>query len=117
MAPMLKAPLTGSSWKGVPKTLVPLGTTVPGTMGPRSLVHSLKRRPSRPQPMVSRKTNRAVSNWYGHLSMAVVVVVVVLVGGGVVVLVMAVSLGCGVKENLQRDRSQLHSCECNWQYL
>ena len=59
---MLKAPLTGSSWKGVPGTLVPLGTTVPSTIGPRSLVHSLKRRPSRPQPRVSRKTHRAVSN-------------------------------------------------------
>jgi len=60
---MLKAPLTGSSWKGVPGTFVPLGTTVPSTMGPRSFVHSLNRRPSRPQPRVSRKTKRAVSNF------------------------------------------------------
>jgi len=62
MAPILKAPLTGSSWKGVPGTFVPFGTTVPSTIGPSSFVHSLNRRPSRPQPSVSSKTNRAVSN-------------------------------------------------------
>lgn len=62
MAPMLNAALTGSSWNGVPGTLGPLGTMVPSTIGPRSLVHSLNLRPSRPHPRVSRKTNRAVSN-------------------------------------------------------
>jgi hypothetical protein len=60
---MLKAPLTGSSWKGVPGTFVPFGTTVPSTIGPSNFVHSLNRRPSRPHPSVSRKTNRAVSNY------------------------------------------------------
>lgn len=62
MAPMLNAALTGSSWNGVPGTLGPLGTMVPSTIGPRSLVHSLNLRPSRPHPRVSRKTKRAVSN-------------------------------------------------------
>ena len=31
---------TGSSWNCVPGTLAPLGTTVPGTMGPMSLVQA-----------------------------------------------------------------------------
>ncbi len=40
MAPMLKAACTGSSWNWVPGTLAPFGTTVPGTMGPISLVQA-----------------------------------------------------------------------------
>ena len=60
---MLKAPLTGSSMNGVPGTRVPFGITVPSTIGPRSFVHSLNRSASRPQPMVSKKTYRAVSSY------------------------------------------------------
>ena len=40
IAPMLNAACTGSSWYGVPGTFAPFGTTVPGTIGPRSLVHA-----------------------------------------------------------------------------
>ncbi|SPV16504.1 Uncharacterised protein [Burkholderia gladioli] len=39
-APMSKAALTGSSWNEVPGTRAPLGTTVPGTSGPSSLVQA-----------------------------------------------------------------------------
>ena len=34
---MLNAACTGSSWNGVPGTLAPFGTTVPGTIGPEQL--------------------------------------------------------------------------------
>ncbi len=40
IAPMLNAACTGSSWNGVPGTLAPFGTTVPGTIGPSSLVQA-----------------------------------------------------------------------------
>ena len=40
IAPRLKAAWTGSSCQGVPGTLAPWGTVVPGTIGPRSLVHA-----------------------------------------------------------------------------
>ncbi|SAL88025.1 hypothetical protein AWB67_07520 [Caballeronia terrestris] len=40
IAPMLNAAWTGSSWNWVPGTLAPLGTIVPGTMGPISLVQA-----------------------------------------------------------------------------
>ena len=40
IAPMLKAACTGSSWNDVPGTFAPLGTTVPGTIGPSSLVQA-----------------------------------------------------------------------------
>src|ERR1700677_869500 len=61
MAPMLKAAWTGSSWKRVPGTFAPLGTMVPGTIGPSSFVHCGYSRASRPQPRVSIKQYRAVS--------------------------------------------------------
>ena len=40
MQPILKAAVTGSSTKEVPGTLAPLGTMVPGTTGPSSLVQA-----------------------------------------------------------------------------
>ena len=55
MAPMSKAAFTGSSWKGVPGTLAPLGTTVPGTIGPSSLVQAGYSSASKPQPSVSMR--------------------------------------------------------------
>ena len=61
MAPMLKAACTGSSWNCVPGTFAPLGTMVPGTMGPRSLVHAGYDSASSPQPKVSSRQWRAVS--------------------------------------------------------
>ena len=53
MAPMLNAACTGSSWNGVPGTLAPFGTTVPGTIGPSSLVQAGYSSASNPQPSVS----------------------------------------------------------------
>ena len=47
--------------EAVPGTRAPLGTKVPSTWGPSSLVHSGKRRASRPQPRVSIRQLRAVS--------------------------------------------------------
>jgi hypothetical protein len=40
IAPMLNAACTGSSWNEVPGTFAPLGTMVPGTMGPSSFVQA-----------------------------------------------------------------------------
>ncbi len=62
MQPMLKAACTGSSWNCVPGTLAPLGTTVPGTMGPISLRQAGYSRASRPHPRVSIRQLRAVSS-------------------------------------------------------
>ena len=53
MAPMLNAACTGSSWNRVPGTLAPFGTTVPGTIGPSSLVQAGYSSASKPQPSVS----------------------------------------------------------------
>ena len=60
MVPILKAAWIGSSKNGVPGTLEPFGTKVPGMMGPRSLVHSLKRRDKIAQPIASARQRRAV---------------------------------------------------------
>src|SRR5438552_3753330 len=60
-APMLNAACTGSSWNCVPGTLAPLGTTVPGTIGPSSLVQAGYDSASSPQPSVSIRQCRAVS--------------------------------------------------------
>ena len=52
----------GSSWKLVPGTLVPLGTTVPSTTGAMSLVHwGETRRPSSPHPIVSARGGASAS--------------------------------------------------------
>ncbi|MNT48717.1 hypothetical protein D3C72_1855130 [compost metagenome] len=40
IVPILNAAWTGSSWYCVPGTRAPLGTIVPGTMGPSSLVQA-----------------------------------------------------------------------------
>ena len=61
IAPMLNAAWTGSSWNCVPGTLAPLGTTVPGTIGPSSLVQAGYSSASKPQPSVSIRQLRAVS--------------------------------------------------------
>jgi hypothetical protein len=53
MAPMLNAACTGSSWNLVPGTLAPCGTTVSGSIGPRSLVQAGYSSASSPQPSVS----------------------------------------------------------------
>jgi hypothetical protein len=61
IAPRLNAAWMGSSWKDVPGTFAPLGTTVPGTTGPRSFVHAGYSSASKPQPRVSMRQYRAVS--------------------------------------------------------
>jgi hypothetical protein len=61
IAPMLKAACTGSSWNDVPGTFAPLGTTVPGTIGPINFVHAGYESASSPQPSVSIRQLRAVS--------------------------------------------------------
>ena len=60
MVPMLNAAETGSSWNGVPGTFAPCGTTVPGTMGPSSLVQAGYSSASSPQPSVSIRHSLAV---------------------------------------------------------
>ena len=60
MQPISKAPLTGSSKKLVPGTLTPLGTVVPGTIGPSIFVHAGKVNAKRPHPIVSIKQFLAV---------------------------------------------------------
>ena len=62
MQPMSQAAFTGSSWNWVPGTRAPFGTVVPGTMGPRCFAHSGKRSARKPQPSVSMRQWRAVSN-------------------------------------------------------
>lgn len=47
---------------GIDTQDAPFGTMVPSTTGPKSLEHPSKRNPSRPQPMVSMRQRRAVSN-------------------------------------------------------
>ena len=57
---MFQAACTGSRQYEVPGTRAPPGTTVPGMMGPKCLVHSGKRKDNSPQPKVSIKHKRAV---------------------------------------------------------
>lgn len=60
-AERIKTAYTGSIWKEVPGILVPLGTTVPGTIGSMRALHSGETlNPSRPQPIVSMRQRRAV---------------------------------------------------------
>ena len=61
MQPMSQAAFTGSISCEVPGTRAPLLTVVPGTIGPKCLVHSGKRSAKRPHPRVSIKQFRAVS--------------------------------------------------------
>ncbi len=68
IAPMLKAPCTGSSSKRVPGTRAPLITRMPGTSGPSSLLQAGNESAASPQPSVSIRQCRAVVYACGELT-------------------------------------------------